>query len=156
MPDIRSMTRRDLGPLKEVIGTTGLFDPELLADMTAGYFEDPSTGALWLTREVDGVPVAIAYCAHEPLTEGTYNLYLIAVHQTHQSKGIGAELVSHIESLLRLMGKRILIVETSGLPEFERTRRFYDHCQYERMAVIRDFYKDGDDKVIFWKKLKVT
>lgn len=29
----------------------------------------------------------------------------------------------------------------------------FPKCQYERVAVIRDFYRDGEDKVVFWKKL---
>ncbi len=57
------------------------------------------------------------------------------------------------QKMLLEAGQRVLIVETSGLPEFERTRKFYDKCNYERAAVIRDFYQDGEDKVVFWKKL---
>ena len=45
------------------------------------------------------------------MTEGTYNLYLIAVHKDHQGQGIGAEIMSHIEELLRKSGHRILIVK---------------------------------------------
>lgn len=62
----------------------------------------------------------------------------------------------YIENILRLKGSRILMVETSGLPEFDRTRKFYDPCNDERIAVIRDFYKEGEDKIIFWKKLKAS
>jgi ribosomal protein S18 acetylase RimI-like enzyme len=87
------------------------------------------------------------------MTEGTYNLYLIAVHQNNQGQGIGAELMEYIENHLRASGMRILLVETSGLPEFERTRKFYDQCHYHREAVVRDFYQEGEDKVVFWKKL---
>ena len=87
------------------------------------------------------------------MTEGTYNLYLIAVNPAQQGKGIGGSLMEYIEEELRSQGARILIVETSGLPEFERTRQFYDRCGYAREAVIREFYAEDDDKVVFWKKL---
>jgi GNAT superfamily N-acetyltransferase len=80
-------------------------------------------------------------------------LYLIAVHKSYQGLGIGAELMSFIEQKLTSLGKRILLVETSGLPEFELTRRFYHKCNYIKEAVIRDFYRVGEDKVVFWKKL---
>lgn len=46
-----------------------------------------------------------------------------------------------------------MIVETSALPEFELTRKFYDKLNYKREAVIREFYQKGEDKVVFWKKL---
>jgi ribosomal protein S18 acetylase RimI-like enzyme len=99
------------------------------------------------------MPIAISYCAPERLTEGTYNLYLIAVHKNHQGNGIGAGMMSYIEALLKDNGERILLIETSGLQEFERTRTFYDKCGYNREALIGDFYREGEDKVVFWKKL---
>lgn len=45
------------------------------------------------------------------------------------------------------------MVETSGLPEYERTRRFYDHIGHDQEARIRDFHAVGEDKVVFWKRL---
>lgn len=150
---IRAVQREDLIALKNVIETTGLFPSELLDEMMAGYFENPDNKEIWLTRLLDKSPVAIAYCAPERMTEGTCNLYLIAVHVEFQGKGIGAEMMEFIESYLCNAGQRILLVETSGLPEYELTRRFYDQCGYTREAVIRDFYAEGEDKVVFWKKL---
>jgi len=61
--------------------------------------------------------------------------------------------MEYIEQLLGEQGQRILQVKTSGLPEFERNRAFYDKCNYIREAVIRDFYQAGENKVVFWKKL---
>ncbi|MHA4844789.1 GNAT family N-acetyltransferase [Flavitalea antarctica] len=156
MSEIRNVEKKDLDALKTVIGTTGLFPSGLLDEMMRDYFTNPATEDIWLTKEMNGVPIIIAYCAPEKLTDGTYNLYLIAVHKDLHSKGIGAEMMAYIEARLISEGKRILIVETSGLPEFERTRKFYDNCQYERAGVIRDFYKEGEDKVIFLKKLNAS
>jgi RimJ/RimL family protein N-acetyltransferase len=45
-------------------------------------------------------------------------------------------------------------VETSGLPEFEATRRFYERNGYVREARIRDFYRKGEDKIVFWKRVQ--
>ncbi len=151
--NIRAIQKGDLEDLKTVIETSGLFPPDLLESMTLDFFTNPKTQDIWLTKLIEQKPVAIAYCAPERLTAGTSNLYLIAVHKDHQSKGIGGELINSIETLLKLDGNRILLVETSGLPEFELTRKFYDKCNYTREAVIRDFYNEGEDKVVFWKKL---
>lgn len=139
--------------LKIVIKTSGLFPAELLDGMVSDYFANSETEEIWLTRLDNNKPIAIAYCAPERLTDGTYNLYLIAVHKDFQAQGIGGQIMAYVESLLQSKGKRILLVETSGLPEFELTRKFYDKCGYNREAVIRDFYRDGEDKVVFWKKL---
>lgn len=153
MRDIREIERKDLKRLKEVIDSTGLFPSSLLDDMTIDFFTNQDTSEIWLTKEVDNIPVAVVYCAPERMTEGTFNLYLIAIDQKFQGKGIGSEMMAYIENLLREKGIRILIVETSSLPEFELTRKFYDNLGYIREAVIREFYQEGEDKVVFWKKL---
>jgi ribosomal protein S18 acetylase RimI-like enzyme len=153
MLTIRKVVQQDIESLKLVIDTTSLFPSELLNGMMDDYFKNSSSEDIWLTTEIDDKLVAVTYCAPERLTEGTFNLYLIAIHKDFQGRGIGAEVMKYIENLLRTKGQRILIVETSGLPEFEFTRKFYDKCDYHREAVIRDFYREGEDKIVFWKKL---
>jgi hypothetical protein len=44
-------------------------------------------------------------------------------------------------------------VETSSLPYYDLTRKFYEKHSYERAAVIADFYSDGDSMVIYRKRL---
>jgi GNAT superfamily N-acetyltransferase len=151
--EIRAINKEDIDSLKIVIETSGLFPPELLDGMVSDYFSNLESQDIWLTKVIDGKPVAIVYCAPERMTEGTYNLYLMAVHKDLQGTGIGGQLMRYIEHLLQSLGKRILLVETSGLPEFELTRTFYQKCGYHREAVIRDFYREGEDKIVFWKKL---
>lgn len=152
--NIRPIKLEDIPDLKDIIQTSGLFPAELLDDMTSDYFNNPGeTTDIWLTLTVDGKPIGIAYCAPERLTDGTYNLYLIAIHSTQQGKGLGKQFLQYIESLLEVKGNRKLLVETSGLPEFHLTRKFYDQCNYQREAMIKDFYREGDDKIIFSKKL---
>lgn len=151
--EIGNIVKEDLPYLKKVIDTSGLFPSEMLDDMVASYFTDPNTEEIWLTKRQNGKAISIAYCAPERLTDGTYNLYLIAVRRDLQGMGIGKEMMTHIEQMLAAKGNRVLLVETSGLPDFEATRKFYDKCGYQREALIRDFYREGEDKVVFWKKL---
>lgn len=155
MSTIRKVTARDLDGLKAVIDSSELFPAEYLDDMIAGYLQDPDSPEIWLTAsaEPDQPPLAVAFCAPEKMTEGTYNLYLIAVSKERQGRGVGGKLIQHLEALLRREGHRILIVETSALPEFARTRDFYLKHHYVKEAVIRDFYQEGEGKVVFWKKL---
>jgi ribosomal protein S18 acetylase RimI-like enzyme len=149
---VRAITRADLPALKAVIASSDLFPPEMLDDMTESFFGEEQTADCWLTLD-DGEPAGVAYVAPERMTSGTWNLYLIAVRADRQGRGYGALLLDHIERDLAARGERVLIVETSGLPRFERTRTFYEHCGYEREARIRDFYQAGEDKIVFWKSL---
>ena len=150
---IRPLAIGDVLALKGLIDATGLFPSDMLDDMLAPYFEQGPAGAQsWLIDD-DGGPVAVAYYAPERMTEGTWNLFLIAVRPERQGEGRGSVLLRQVEAALAKRGERVLLVETSGLPEFERTRDFYRRNGYGEEARIRDFYRAGDDKVIFRKVL---
>jgi ribosomal protein S18 acetylase RimI-like enzyme len=148
----RPVVAGDLPALKAVIDATGLFPSALLDGMTAGYLAGDG-GDAWLTLEDGGGPAAVAYYAPEPMTDGTWNLRLIAVHPDHQGRGRGAALLGHVEATLAAGGARVLLVETSGAPAFERTRAFYRARGYDEEARIREFYQAGEDKLVFRKAL---
>jgi ribosomal protein S18 acetylase RimI-like enzyme len=150
--NIRAVTLNDLPNLKVVIEANDLFPSDMLDEMISGYFNHKSGSEYWLTYE-ESKPVAIAYCAPEQMTEGTWNLYLIAVHPDYQGQGIGTSLLHYIEQMLISRRERILLVETSSLETFEDTREFYRKCGYNEEARIREFYQAGEDKIVFRKLL---
>jgi len=148
--NIRPVVPEDLPDLKVVIKANDLFPEDMLDDLTLDYFQGKNKSELWFTYE-DKKSIAIAYCAPEKMTEGTWNLYLIAVHPNYQRHGIGTAILSYIEQKLALQGERVLLVETSDLESFEGTRAFYRKRGYEQEARIREFYQAGEDKIIFRK-----
>lgn len=149
---IRPLTSTDLPAVKAVIDANELFPSEMLDEMTKPYLSGATTDEFWLTFD-DGSPIAVAYCAPERMTQGTWNLLLIAVLPDNQSQGIGAAIMAHVENMLTKRGERVLLVETSGLDAFVRTRSFYSRIGYDEEARIREFYQAGEDKVIFRKAL---
>ena len=60
---------------------------------------------------------------------------------------------AHAEGFIRSLGGERLVLETSSRADYERTRRFYRHGGYEQVGFIRDFYRPGDDCVMFCKVL---
>ena len=85
--------------------------------------------------------------------DGTWNMLALAVRPDLQGQRLGAALVRAAEKHLQDKGQRILIVDTSGTDAFALTRNFYVQNGYEEEVRIRDFWADGDDKVIFRKAL---
>ncbi len=150
---IRKTLKEDLDGLKRVLNTSGLFPLEYLEDMISDYFTNPDTEAIWFTCITDGKPSALGYCAPEKLTNGTYNLYAIAVDKELQGRGIGHKMMNFIEQLLIAKNKRILLVETSGDEHYRLTRKFYQKLNYKQEAVIHDFWNEGEHKIVFLKKL---
>ncbi|MBW4544347.1 MAG: GNAT family N-acetyltransferase [Symplocastrum torsivum CPER-KK1] len=153
---IRPTLPEDTTALIALADATGLFPPsalELLRQMlTDALGENSDAEHFWITDDDNG-PVGVAYCEPERMTDRTWNLQLIAIHPVHQGQGRGTKLLNYVEQALTVRGGRMLLVETSGLPDFERTRTFYAKCGYEEEACIRDFYAVNDDKVVFRKVL---
>jgi GNAT superfamily N-acetyltransferase len=148
---IRLVEKEDLPKIKAVIDSSNLFAPGLLDDMIAGFF-NRTEESIWLTHD-DDEPIFVAYAAPEEMTIGTWKLHLIAIHQNHQGKGIGGIAMGHMEDILKARGERILLVETPVLDNFEDTLKFYLEKGYTLEARISDFYQEGQDKIIFWKRL---
>ncbi len=150
---IRPTRSDDIPDLQHVVDGTELFPSDLLPDMVSGFLREGESHDVWLTCELEGKAEGFCYAVPEKLTDGTWNMLAIAVHPLQQGLGIGAAIVKHLENTLRERGQRVLIADTSGTPEFEQTRQFYRKNGYLEEARIRDFWTDGSDKVVFWKRL---
>lgn len=149
---IRPLMPGDLPALIAVIDATGLFPGAMLNDMAAAYLARADADELWCVFD-DGAVAGLAYAAPERMTDGTWNLLLIAADPHRQRTGIGSALIAAVERQLGARGVRLLLVETSGLTEFDATRRFYRQRGYREEARIRDFYQAGEDKIVFVKPL---
>ena len=92
------------------------------------------------------------YCAGPtPMTDGTYDLYWIAVKPSSHQKGYGKNLLGHAESLVRGRNGRLIVAETSSQPKYDNTRKFYLRNMYAEVARVKDYYKIGDDLVVYGK-----
>lgn len=105
------------------------------------------------TWHLDGQAVGLCYTAREDLADRSWNMLALAVHPDLQGKRLGAALVKAAEQHLQARGQRILIVDTSSTDSFALARKFYAQNGYEEEARIRDFWAEGDDKVILRKLL---
>ena len=154
---IRPSTPDDTPVLLALAEGTRIFKPlEIVAqrEVLDDYHEaNHAKGHRSITAEDSGQIVGFAYYAPAAMTEGTWSLYWIAVRQVVQAKGVGTRLLRHVEEdICRSQGLR-LFIETSSLPHYELTRRFYLKHHYEEAAVLRDYYAAGDDMVVFRKCL---
>lgn len=151
---IRPTQHDDIAALQQVLDATALFPSELLPDMVGGFLADRESPDIWLTCEADGRPVGFCYAVPEQLADGAWNMLAIAVSPSVQGAGYGGAIVAHLEAALNARGERIVIADTSGTDDFAQTRAFYRKNGYSEEARIRDFWADGDDKVVFWKSLR--
>jgi ribosomal protein S18 acetylase RimI-like enzyme len=152
---IRATVPADTPALLELADRTGVFKPleiEALREVLDDYHAANSgLGHRSVTFEQNGQILGFAYYAPAAMTDRTWYLYWIAVSKQTQAKGIGGKLLKHAEDDIRALGGRMLLIETSSLPHYELTRRFYLKHGYEQEAVLRDYYAEGDGMVVFRK-----
>ena len=104
-------------------------------------------------RDGDGTLLGYACCGPMPSTDGTYDLYWLAVHPDAQGRGAGRKLVAFLEQQLRERGARMLVAETSSRADYARTREFYQRAGFAEAARVRDFYAPADDRIIYTTRL---
>lgn len=156
---IRPTTPEDTSVLVQVASGTAVFKPMEIAtlrEVLDDYFaENRSLGHRCVTLEHEGHIVGFAYYAPAAMTERSWQLYWIAISRDQHARGLGGKLLHFVEDDIRAANGLCLFIETSSTPNYELTRRFYVRHNYDREAVLRDFYAENDDMVIFRKKLVV-
>ncbi|WP_421790455.1 GNAT family N-acetyltransferase [Hyphobacterium sp.] len=153
--NIRPTSAGDIPALQTVLDETELFPGEFLAGMLSGFLSDTHVQEHWLSVELDHEIVGFCFAEPEPHTDRVWNMRAIAISPKLQGQGIGSHLVAMLERHLSESGQRLLIVDTSGMETFAPTREFYKKNGYKEEARISDFWLEGDDKVVFWKRLLI-
>jgi len=103
--------------------------------------------------ELDGNLCGYACIGPTPFTLATWHLYWIAVHPKVQGRGVGRAIQAYVEQHVIASNGQRLVVETSGRPDYLRSRRFYEASGYSAAGRIADYYKPGDDCVFYCKVL---
>jgi GNAT superfamily N-acetyltransferase len=118
------------------------------------YLDNPSGSGYYIQAAEADLQLAGYICyGPVPLTRGTWDIYWVAVSAEKQGKGIGSALMAFAEDEIRRAKGRLIIIETSSKPGYQKTRRFYLSRGYRIVGCLSDFYAPGDDKLIHQKRL---
>jgi GNAT superfamily N-acetyltransferase len=151
---LRPTVPSDTPTLVAVAERTKFFKPhELVAlrEVLDDYHEDPRTHRAY-SFEKDEQIHGFVYFAPAEMTDQTWYVYWIFVEKSNQARGLGSKLLKFAEDEAKAAGGRLMLIETSGLPIYEPTRKFYLKHGYRVEATLHDFYEDGDDLNVFWKR----
>ncbi len=154
---IRPALEDDGKAIIEITAESGVFKPveiDCVEELWEDFIEkgtDSGYEFLVFCREEGQVVGYVCFGPH-PLTEGTFDLYWIAVHPENRERGVGRALLAQVEERVREASGRLLLIETSGTLPYVPARHLYESAGYEREATIRDFYAPGDDLIVFSKR----
>ncbi|MGD9899653.1 MAG: GNAT family N-acetyltransferase [Calditrichaceae bacterium] len=154
MINIRKIESKDREPVYEILQQTDMFSPaEIDVAMelidTVLFNKDQKDYLIYVAASKDNEVIGYVCYGPTPATEGTFDLYWIAVSPAFQGKGAGKDLLTFIESEVKNKKGRLVIIETSSQSKYLPTREFYLRNNYKIAAQIKDFYRTGDDRVIF-------
>ncbi len=104
---------------------------------------------------VDDQDLAVGYICSgpTPMTQGTFDLYWIAVDPEFQERGVGSRLIGFLEERVKSRGGRMILADTSTVPQYEKTQRFYSKNGFQVVAKIADYYHPGNDRISFCRRL---
>lgn len=147
------MSVEDRPAVEEILISNGGFSEEEVR-VALEVFDAAISGSYSaFAAEADGRARGYLCVAPIPMTVSTWHLYWIVVHGGFQRLGLGRALLARGEDFIRSSGGKRITLETSGREDYEGTRLFYEAAGYQSAGRIRDFYKPGDDCVIYYKEL---
>jgi ribosomal protein S18 acetylase RimI-like enzyme len=154
---IRSLQPEDREPIRHLLIETDVFTDEeigIALELVDIVLDKPEQNDYIIYVCEDGGEVLGYYClGPTPATQSTFDLYWIATKPSRQRKGVGGALDEHAANLIKSRGGRLVIAETSSQSKYEKTRRFYLTRGYAELSRIRDYYRIGDDLVVYGKYL---
>jgi len=156
-PIIRPLEATDLDPLIQIVENCGNFRPEeveIAREVLTDALEQGPEGD-YRTCVLASREIVLGFSVHGrvPMTDGTWDLYWIAIDPTCQGRGVGRKLLAHVEERVKEARGRWLIAETSTIPSYDGTRAFYAKNGYQIVGNIPDFYTAGDGRVTYGKDL---
>jgi Acetyltransferases len=143
----------DRSRVNEILVATGAFGNEEVAVALELFDSGDADYEFIGARDAQGTLLGYACYGPTPSTDGTYDLYWLAVHPVAQGRGAGRQLVSFIEQQLQKRGARMLVAETSSRADYDRTREFYQRAGFAEAARVRGFYAPADDRIIYTTRL---
>ena len=155
---LRKLRAEDRIPIQAALRETDHFTPqeiEVALELVDAALNEVDPDYRFIVAEKSGGHFAGYGCwGKTPLTLGTFDIYWIAVAPQFQRQGVGSKILSHMEVQIMKNQGRLILIETSSTQVYQDTRAFYARHGYVLESRIFDFYKPGDDKLIYTKRFR--
>lgn len=154
---IRRARQEDRASVMAILKETKFFRPEELKVAEEVFDDELSDGPegeyrSFVAREAHKTIGWVCF-GPTPCTVGTFDIYWLVVDPENQNRGVGTSLMQYATTLIKNLKGRMAVVDTSGSQRYLPTRNFYEKLGYSRTARVKDFYAEGDDKIIYVKYL---
>ena len=153
--EVRPFRHADRADVLEALRASGVFNEEelrvALEVIDAGLDTGLDGDYPLFAADVDGRVRGYVCVGKTPLTHATWHLYWICVHPESQGLGIGQRLQVEAERFVLGRGGERILLETSSTPGYAAARAFYERAGYAVVGRVTDFYRPGDDCIMYCK-----
>jgi ribosomal protein S18 acetylase RimI-like enzyme len=148
----------DIGAITDIVKSSGFFSAEeidIALELAEEKLTQPHDSSYqFLFAEKENRVVGYTCYGLIPATHSSYDIYWIAVLKDMRGHGLGKLLMAETENLIAVGGGRQIYVETSSRDQYKPTHKFYESCGYHQEAFLKNFYSEGDSKIIYSKTFK--
>ena len=155
MITIRPAVENDRASLFSLVAGITNFNPaeiELAREVIGDALNSEKNG-YYLLAAVDSDELLLGFICYGPIpiSDKRWDLYWIAVDPGQARGGIGSRLLAAMEDRIGT-GMRVY-VDTSSTADYAAARAFYQRHGYQTACSLPDFYRPGDDKIVYYKDL---
>jgi ribosomal protein S18 acetylase RimI-like enzyme len=155
---IKPLVSRDRYKILRILRQRGIFNPEeirVAMEILDETLHQPKQRDYQVFCAFHDTKDTVGYICFGPIpmTDNCYDLYWIAVDEAYSRKGVGGSLLEFMEGFLRRKKARQIYVDTSSSAPYAAARSFYEKNGYAVVCVLDDFYRRGDHRMIFMKKV---
>lgn len=144
--------------IREITESVGVFyehETDIAEELARESIEKGAdrSGYNYILCKCDSQIVGYTCYGEIPCTRDRYDLYWIVVHNSYRKMNIGKMLMHATEEEISKRGGKKIYIETSSREPYYYARKLYLNCCYRQEAVFKDYYDDGDDKIVYVKDL---
>jgi ribosomal protein S18 acetylase RimI-like enzyme len=154
---LRSISASDRDAIRELLGMTERFtltEIGVALELVEDALQNPHSDYQFVVAEGEDNHVKGYACwGKVAVSDSAWDLYWIAVDPAEQNRGVGAMLMRHVEDNVMFHQGKILLAETSSMDGYQSARGFYEKQGFRKEAEIRDYYRPGDNRVIYAKRM---
>lgn len=154
----RQIQHSDIGAIADIVKSSGFFSAEeidIALELAEEKLTQPHDSSYqFLFAEKENRVAGYTCYGLIPATHASYDIYWIAVFKDMRGHGLGKLLMTETEQLIQISGGKRIYAETSSRDQYKPTHKFYENCGFIQEAYLKNFYSEGDSKIIYSKNLK--
>ena len=110
----------------------------------------------WYVEQDGNVIAAIGVCENKYGSKGfEMDSDYLAVHKDHRRKGIATALLEYMERFVEKKQGRYVHILTCDIDSYDPARIFWENRGYDKVAVIPNYYVNGEGRVDYYKEFNL-